>query len=253
MEQSSSVDEKRVFIVGCKDSEASSKLGRIIENKIGRSNIFLAKSTSDVEFKLQNTPPHVLILDLNLPDQGAKRLVSELLNKKIAQSLAFIIISEIPDEEFLVDEIVTGKLQFLRDFSDEGEVVRVVGKALNFVSTGEHKQYNTKFVSQGEVLIREGEAPDYVYILKKGTMLAYKGKAGEEVPLGKILAGEFVGEMAHFNHENRSASVKAVDDCELIEIPDETLDRVLFTKPSWAKALFLTLSKRVKQSNDRVT
>jgi CRP/FNR family cyclic AMP-dependent transcriptional regulator len=44
--------------------------------------------------------------------------------------------------------------------------------------------------------------------------------------------------------------VKALSDCELIEIPIGTLDTVLFSKPAWARALMMTLSKRLKRSNE---
>ncbi|MBL7688606.1 MAG: Crp/Fnr family transcriptional regulator, partial [Bdellovibrionaceae bacterium] len=61
---------------------------------------------------------------------------------------------------------------------------------------------------------------------------------------------EFVGEMAHINQEPRSASVKALEDCELIEIPNGSLDLVLFSKPAWAQALMRTLSRRLKRINE---
>ena len=50
------------------------------------------------------------------------------------------------------------------------------------------------------------------------------------------------------NHEPRFATVTAAKDCELIEIPFGTLDIVLFTKPAWAKALVMTLSKRLRNA-----
>lgn len=45
------------------------------------------------------------------------------------------------------------------------------------------------------------------------------------------------------------ATVQAIGDCELIEIPMGTLDMVLFSKPAWSKALVATLSRRLKRSN----
>ena len=85
--------------------------------------------------------------------------------------------------------------------------------------------------------------------MKSGELTATKEGSNQNVTLGKIKAGEFVGEMAHINNETRSATVQANCDCELIEIPMGTLDLVLFSKPMWAKALVATLSKRLKASN----
>ena len=247
-----SIEENRVFVIGTKEDEKAKALARTIENTISRCKFFFSKNANDVEFKLANTPAHVVIVDLKIPDVGAQVLIEKLLADKKMAGLAFIILSPVPEEEFLVDEIVTGKLQFLHTPTTKEDAIRVVNKALNFVSTGEHNEYSIKFCSKGEVLIHDGEAADFVYILKSGKMEAYKEKDGEEIILGEIQAGEFVGEMAHFNHENRSANVRAKEECELIVIPDETLDRVLFTKPSWTKALFLTLSKRVKETNEKL-
>ncbi len=80
--------------------------------------------------------------------------------------------------------------------------------------------------------------------------IAHHG-AAEARELGIVETGEFVGEMAYINGEPRSATVKALDLCELIEIPVHLLDHVLFTKPAWAKALMKTLSKRVKAANTK--
>ena len=50
----------------------------------------------------------------------------------------------------------------------------------------------------------------------------------------------------------RSANVEALTDCELIEIPIGTLDRLLYRRPSWSKTLMLTLSKRLTQANEKI-
>lgn len=249
---SQSIEESRVFVVGTKEESKGKALARTIENTISHCKFFFSKSANDVEFKLENTPAHVVVVDLDLPEVGAQTLITRLLANKKTAGLAFVILSPVPDNEFLVDEIVTGKLQFLHTPTSKEEAIRVINKALNYVSSGEHKEYGIKFCEKGELVIHDGEAADYVYILKSGKMEAFKEKDGEEIILGEIQAGEFVGEMAHFNHENRSANVRATEECELIVIPDETLDRVLFTKPSWTKALFLTLSKRVKETNEKL-
>ncbi|MGZ3771541.1 MAG: Crp/Fnr family transcriptional regulator, partial [Bdellovibrio sp.] len=69
------------------------------------------------------------------------------------------------------------------------------------------------------------------------------------VMLGEIMPGEFVGEMGHFNHEPRSATVEAITEVELIAIPSGSLESVVFARPSWAKALVKTLSLRLRRAN----
>jgi CRP/FNR family cyclic AMP-dependent transcriptional regulator len=154
------------------------------------------------------------------------------------------------DEHLFMDEVVTGQVQFLSGTGKVAIFNNLVTRALNWVSHEDKSIYHLRFLAPQEQLIREGEAADFVYILKTGELKAYKTDGSEEVLLGKIHPGEFVGEMAYINGEARSANVMSLTDCELIEIPSASLDAVLFSRPAWSKALLKTLSKRLKNSND---
>jgi CRP-like cAMP-binding protein len=99
------------------------------------------------------------------------------------------------------------------------------------------------------MLLRDGDSADSVFLVKSGRLKAFKNEGPNEVVLGYINAGEFVGEMAYIHGEARSANVVSLTECELIEIPNDCLDSVLFSKPAWAKALVKTLSSRLKQAN----
>ena len=104
-------------------------------------------------------------------------------------------------------------------------------------------------LSKGDVLIREGEKAEFVYLLQKGRLRAVHFEGAEERLLGGVEPGEFVGEMAYINQELRSATVIADEESELVEIPIQYVDQILFQKPSWAKALMRTLSRRLKRTN----
>jgi CRP/FNR family cyclic AMP-dependent transcriptional regulator len=89
--------------------------------------------------------------------------------------------------------------------------------------------------------------------LVKGQLRVVKRiEGGEPILLGMVQPGEFVGEMSYINGENRSADVISDLSAELIEIPFDRLDRVLFQKPAWSKALMRTLSKRLKAANKQI-
>ena len=60
---------------------------------------------------------------------------------------------------------------------------------------------------------------------------------------------EFAGEMAYINNEPRSAFIEATSDAQLIEVPIELVDKILYKRPAWSKALMQTLSKRLKTAN----
>jgi CRP/FNR family cyclic AMP-dependent transcriptional regulator len=73
--------------------------------------------------------------------------------------------------------------------------------------------------------------------------------AGKKVVLGNVESGKFVGEMAYINNEPRSAFIEEVSDAQLIEVPIELVDKILYKRPVWSKALLQTLSKRLKIAN----
>jgi len=140
-------------------------------------------------------------------------------------------------------------VQFLDDPQDEKRLSTFISRGLNFASAQKQAALKMKNITAGENLIKQGDVAEFVYILRAGQLSAYIEKQGQEVQLGIIEPGEFVGEMAYINGEPRSANVKATKDCELVEIPIHLLDHVLFMKPAWAKALMKTLSRRIKNAN----
>ena len=103
-----------------------------------------------------------------------------------------------------------------------------------------------------EYLMREGEESNEMYYLLSGTMAVYKTKGGADQQIGTIYSGELVGEMSFLDGEPRSASVRAIGDCELHVIPKEKLDKFLSEQPKWYRALVQTLLDRLRRANQRV-
>jgi CRP-like cAMP-binding protein len=160
-----------------------------------------------------------------------------------------ILLTDIPEREKYVDQVVTTQIQFLRDIDDEKIFGECLSRALTRVALDTNKSYKLRFLAPQEILFKESEPASSVYFVKRGGLRAIKDYGGQNIILGPVQAGEFVGEMAHFNGQPRSATVQAVSDCEMIEIPTGVLDMVLFSKPAWAKALIGTLAKRLMRSN----
>lgn len=232
--------------------ERSSCLLELIQRHIANATIFSATDGTETLFKIQNFPPHLVFVDVDLPKLNGIELTAQILALQKA-NIAVVIISEFPDTEHFIEEVVTGQVQFLSDVTNEEKVSQCINRALNRISLDEKSSYHLRFLARDEILFSEGDLADSVFIIKKGELAAIKNYDSNPVHLGNTIAGEFVGEMAHFNTAPRSATVKALTDCELIEIPHGTLDVVLFTKPAWAKALISTLSKRLNKSNLNLT
>lgn len=243
-----SSDDKRLFVVASAAQDRIQHFTHMITRNVHNSTVFTANDGFEAFFKMENTPPHVLLVDLNLPKINGLELAEKVFAKAKLSEMSIIIVSPIPDKEHFVDQVVTGQVQFLTNIEDEGLVSSCLTKALNRLVDDSGFAYRLKFLSPNEVLFREGEVAQSVFIVKRGEMQAFKGPPADRLVLGKIAIGEFVGEMAHINGEPRSATVEALTNCELIEIPNGTLDTILFSKPAWSKALVATLSRRLKRA-----
>jgi len=103
-----------------------------------------------------------------------------------------------------------------------------------------------------ELLINEGERSSSMYWVQSGQLVVTKRRQNEEVVLGHIFEGELVGEISFLDREIRSATVKAVTTCELIQIPQEAIDNIFKTQPKWLEALVMTLAERLRKANARI-
>jgi len=242
------LEDKKIFLIACASPERTRWCEEMVLKHVSGAKVFTSNDGLDATSKLSNYPPHVLIADVMLPKTTSWKLIDHALTTRGAAGTA-IIINSLPTEGRYMDELVTGKVQYFTTDSSEEEFTHVVAKALNFSSHKEPAEFYLKFLATGDLLLKEGDKAEFVYFVKKGRLKAFKQQEAKEIVLGMIELGEFVGEMAYINGEPRSANVVATSDCELIEVPVGTFDSVLFKRPSWSKALMLTLAKRVKAAN----
>lgn len=242
------LESKRIFLIASGKADEVRTIEAALMRNIQNATVFTATDGSDALFKVDNVIPHVVIVDSDITKISAMDLTSKLIRKK--DKIAVIIMSPLPDTSQFVDEVVTGQVHILTRPTDEPTFIEHLTRALNWIARGDNSNYRLKFLAANQILIREGEHAESVYLVKKGTLKAYKVDEGRETLLGHINPGEFVGEMAYINGEPRSANVMSLSECELIEIPNNYLDVVLFSKPAWSKALVKTLSLRLKNSNE---
>jgi CRP/FNR family cyclic AMP-dependent transcriptional regulator len=243
------LESKRVFLIATDNITNREFYKNAIQVHISNSTVYCATDGSEALAKIENAPPNVVILDRNLSKLSGDRLMEIVFEKKNLAGVSIILVGSLPEKEVFLDDIVTGRLQFLLQPLDEVEFNICLTRALNFSSHSDVTDFFLKFLAPNELLLAQGDVAAYVYILRRGTLRAFITSDQHETELGKIQPGEFVGEMSFINHAPRSANVVAETDCELIEIPINTFEKILYQKPSWAKALMLTLSNRIKNSN----
>ena len=88
-----------------------------------------------------------------------------------------------------------------------------------------------------EVLFREGDAPDGLYLLRRGSVMVSRTIAGREVVLSYLSAGNYVGEMALLTESPRSATVRAAVTTEAVVLDATVFKRVLGRNPRWREEM----------------
>ena len=104
-----------------------------------------------------------------------------------------------------------------------------------------------KLYQDGEVLCREGDKGDQMYIIQQGTVEVVTSNGGSETRLSTQSDGAIIGEMAIFEKEPRSATVRAVGEVRALTVDKKNLLRRVSEDPTLAFRLIRTLSERVRR------
>ena len=109
-----------------------------------------------------------------------------------------------------------------------------------------------KHFAEGQILFREGDPSDGVFRLISGTVEVVRELDGEPILLGRVGAGQFVGEMGVVENRPRSATVRAASEVEAEFFnPTEFLDQIVGS-PRTARELIQRLSQRLREADDRI-
>ncbi len=102
------------------------------------------------------------------------------------------------------------------------------------------------------MLFREGDESNGMYVIRRGKILIFLDKGGNEIPLVTVGEGAMVGEMALFDKKPRSASARALDEVEVTIISNEDFTKILKQIPKWFVTLMATLSSRLRDTNTKL-
>jgi CRP-like cAMP-binding protein len=91
-----------------------------------------------------------------------------------------------------------------------------------------------------------------MYVVQSGEVEVVQEGAGGERILAVLGAGDFFGEMAIFEKEVRSATVRARGEARVMKVDNKTLLRRIHEDPLLAVNLLRTLSKRLRDVNATV-
>jgi hypothetical protein len=107
-------------------------------------------------------------------------------------------------------------------------------------------QVGQQYVNR-EVIVAEGAKGDSMYVVQSGKVeVVQTAEDGGEQQLRTLKSGEFFGEMAIFEDEVRSATVRAVGDARVLEVDKKTVERRLQDNPALAVNMLKTMSSRLR-------
>jgi len=101
----------------------------------------------------------------------------------------------------------------------------------------------------GETIVLQGESGDCMYVIQSGRVEVLQSVAGNRQHLAFLEVGDFFGEMALFERENRSATVEARGTARILRVDKKTLLRRLHEDPLLAVNLLKTMSHRIRDLN----
>lgn len=113
--------------------------------------------------------------------------------------------------------------------------------------------YDRVAFSKGQLIIKQGDTQAQAYLIQSGRVGVFTIIGDRKVELAVLGVGEIIGEMALISEGVRSASVEALEDCNLILISRTEFEERLKSSDRAIRAMIKMLTKRVYESNTSIT
>jgi small-conductance mechanosensitive channel/CRP-like cAMP-binding protein len=128
------------------------------------------------------------------------------------------------------------KIDFLRDLDDNE--LRVI------VPTVRSHQFGA-----GEILMRDGEHGESLFIIRHGTVeVLVPGADGTDRRVNTLQSPTFIGEISLMTGAPRNATIRALDDVEVLEMNREGFTRLFKERPDAARAMSEVIAVRISEN-----
>lgn len=222
----------------------------------GGLKVVTAVDGVDASFKYNNEEFDAIITDIKMPKKDGIKFVQHIqlieTQKMMKQgssykALPVFLISASIDDYHAELELISNVDVISKPFSPK-DVLQKVKNALENSRSQAPQSVSLRF-SSGDFVMKEGDSGTDIFFVKSGKLqVSKKGLNDAEVILCTVGVGEIVGEMGFLLHKNRSASVKAILDSELISIPKDKFDSIITAQPKWFRVLFETIASRLEDT-----
>jgi CRP-like cAMP-binding protein len=105
----------------------------------------------------------------------------------------------------------------------------------------------------GETIVKQGEVGECMYVVQSGKVEVMREDGASQVKLAELKQGDFFGEMALFDKDVRSATVRAQGEARLLTIDKKMFLRKVHEDPSLAYRVMEKMSRRIRELNEQVS
>lgn len=109
-----------------------------------------------------------------------------------------------------------------------------------------------KKYQEGEVVFRQGDTGDCMFVIQAGEVEALADSDGKELSLRTMGPTDFFGEMALFEKEVRTATIRATKPTRVLTIDKKNFLGGIHEDPSLAYRMVQTMSHRIRDLTDRL-
>jgi len=104
-----------------------------------------------------------------------------------------------------------------------------------------------RLYSHGEIIFREGEKGDVMYVIQSGKVKISKNSSSGDITMATLNSGEIFGEMALFDKLPRSASATAEGDTRVLSIDKKKLFSTIWKDPTVVLKVIETMSSTIRR------
>ena len=110
-----------------------------------------------------------------------------------------------------------------------------------------------KECADGEIICRQGDPGDCMFVIQAGRAEALREEGGTQIVVGQLKAGDVFGEMAIFDRQPRSATVRAKGDTRVLTLDKRAFLRRVHEDPSLAFQILQRMSQRIRDLNEELS
>jgi CRP-like cAMP-binding protein len=110
------------------------------------------------------------------------------------------------------------------------------------------------FFDEGDVVFREGEHGDTLFLIVDGDVAVVKDCNVEKaIELDRIGAGDYFGEMALFGDDRRSATIRVKNNARFLTLHKQELQEIVREYPQIALHVCRVLSMRIRRLHGKIS